>query len=88
LGIAVAAKDPQLAFNFDGPTALMTVEEIYDHASVELFRRLREDRRIERKLAGIHSDFLGEYFSMWANTAPDGGLIVIGMEDDAEGTIS
>ena len=80
--------NPQLKFNFDGPTALLTVEEIYEHASVDLFRRLREDRRIERKSAGIHAESLSEYFSMWANTAPDGGLIVIGIEDDAEGTIS
>ena len=82
------AMDGQLAFNFDGPLALLTVDEIYEHASVDLFRALREDRRIERKPPGIHADALGEYFSMWANTAPDGGVIVIGMEDDAVGTVS
>ena len=78
----------RLAFNFDGPLALLTVDEIYERASVELFRALHEDRRIERKPAGIHSDALGEYFSMWANTAPDGGVIVIGMEDGKAGSIS
>jgi len=77
-----------MAFNFDGPTALLTVAEIYENASVELLRKLREDRRIERKPAGIHPENLGEYFSMWANTAPDGGLIVIGMEDAAHGPVS
>lgn len=75
------ATDHQLPLVFEGPLALLTVEEIYDRASVDLFHRLKEDRRIERKPTGIHSQSLGEYFSMWANTAPDGGLVVIGMED-------
>jgi ATP-dependent DNA helicase RecG len=78
----------RLALNFDGPLALLTVDEIYDQASVALFRAIREDRRVERKPSGIHPGVLGEYFSMWANTAPDGGIIVIGMEDDATGAVS
>ena len=73
--------DSQLCLVFEGPLALLTVEEIYERASTDLFQKLNEDRRIERKPAGIHSNHLGEYFSMWANTAPDGGLVVIGMED-------
>jgi ATP-dependent DNA helicase RecG len=63
---------------------LLTPDEIYAQASGELFQRLKEDRRIERKPAGQHADSLGTYFSMWANTGPDGGLIVLGMEDDGE----
>lgn len=82
------ASKGQLSFDFDGPPALLTVDEIYERASVDLFRVLREDRRIERKPPGTHADVLGEYFSMWANTAPDGGLIVIGMEDGEVGAIS
>lgn len=73
----------QLPLNFSGPRALLTVDEIYDNASVRLLQSLgAEDRRIERKPATIHTDFLGEYFSMWANTAPDGGIIVVGMQDN------
>ena len=73
----------QLPFNFSGPLALLTVDEIYEKASVELLQRLGdEDRRVERKPATVHSEYLGEYFSMWANTAPDGGIIVVGMNDD------
>jgi hypothetical protein len=75
------ATDSQLPLLFEGPLALLTVEEIYDRVSVDLLQRLKEDRRIERKPAGMHSQSLGEYFSMWANTAPDGGIVVIGMED-------
>jgi ATP-dependent DNA helicase RecG len=74
--------DSQLPLVFEGPLALLTVEEIYDRSSTDLFQRLKEDRRIERKPTGIHSQSLGEYFSMWANTAPDGGLVVVGMEND------
>jgi ATP-dependent DNA helicase RecG len=82
------ASSEQLDFNFDGPLALLTVDEIYERASVELFRALREDRRVERKPAGIHTEALSDYFCMWANTAPEGGILVIGMDDDPEGTVS
>lgn len=71
----------QLDFMFE-PTALMSVDEIYQHATAELLQALKEDRRIERKPAGIHAEQLGSvYITMWANT-PDGGLLVVGMEDD------
>ena len=60
---------------------LLTPDEIYEQAE-RFVGLLKEDRRIERKTGGIHSQSLGEYFSMWANTSPDGGLIVVGIEDD------
>jgi ATP-dependent DNA helicase RecG len=64
----------------------MTVGEMYERADQALLQGLGEDRRIERKPAGIHADALGIYFSMWANTAPEGGLLAIGIEND--GSIS
>ncbi len=70
----------QLPLQFASPDVL-TVEEIWAAATPELLAKLREDRRIERKPAGIHPKELGEYFSMWANTV-DGGLIVVGMENN------
>lgn len=68
------------------PLALLNVQELFDEANNDLLRRIGEDNRIERKPAGIHVDQLSEYFSMFANTKPDGGLIVVGIEND--GTIS
>jgi ATP-dependent DNA helicase RecG len=65
---------------------LMTVSEIYEKADQSLLPRIKEDRRIERKPAGVHGDNLGDYFSMWSNTPPEGGLIAIGIEND--GSIS
>ena len=59
----------------------LSVDEIFDTADEKLLRELGEDRRIERKPPSIHCKELGEYISMWANTSPDGGLIVIGMDD-------
>jgi ATP-dependent DNA helicase RecG len=59
----------------------LTADEIFDTADEKLLRELGEDRRIERKPASIHCKELGEYISMWANTSPEGGLIVIGMAD-------
>jgi len=65
---------------------LLSVTEIYNTATQSLLENLKEDRRIERKPVGTHASSLGDYFSMWANTKPDGGIIVIGQEND--GTIS
>jgi ATP-dependent DNA helicase RecG len=56
----------------------------YDLADGVLLRLIDEDRRIERKPAGIHQKPLAQYFSMWANTPTDGGVIAIGVEDDGK----
>ena len=72
----------QLNLDYQRSLMLMTPEEIYDASGAEQLQRLKEDRRIERKPANIHPRALGEYFSMWANTSPDGGLLVLGMEDN------
>jgi ATP-dependent DNA helicase RecG len=72
----------QLSLLF-APPDVLTVEEIWAAASASLLEKLREDRRIERKPAGIHAKELAEYFSMWSNTV-DGGLVVVGMEDDGK----
>lgn len=66
----------------ESPLALLSADDIFQQADADLLRRLKEDRRLERKPAGIHFDDLGGYLSMWANSPPEGGLIVIGMEDD------
>jgi len=41
-----------------------------------------EDNRVEWKAARYDCRQLGDYFSMWANTQPHGGLIVLGLEKD------
>jgi ATP-dependent DNA helicase RecG len=61
--------------------SLLTPSDIYAVADETLLSTLKEDRRIERKRATIHGGELGEYFSMWANTPGDGGLIVLGQEN-------
>ena len=70
----------QLTLRFDIPLALISPDELYQSAEgfVEV---LKEDRRFERKSSKVGPRMLGEYFSMWANTAPDGGLIAVGIED-------
>ena len=75
--------DTQIALTFDGVPALLTVAEIYENASCDLLTKLREDRRIERKPPAYQAKYLADYISMFANTKPDGGVIVIGMENDA-----
>lgn len=62
-------------------TALLTPDEIFDRADAALLKALGEDRRLERKPATYPPRSLGEYLSMWANTAPAGGVVVVGMED-------
>ena len=65
-----------------GVLQLLSPDEIFRHASGELLAALGEDSRLERKPAGIQLRDLGDYFVMWANTAPEGGLIVVGQEND------
>lgn len=75
----------QLSLNFSDTTrALLSPEEIYVHLDQALLRELKEDRRIEFKSAGVDGRSLGEYYSMWANTTPSGGLIAIGVESDGQ----
>ncbi len=71
----------QLSISFPKHFALLSPDEIWESASADLISSIAEDRRIERKPPGIHVDSLSEYFSMWANTVPDGGLIAVGVED-------
>lgn len=77
---------PPLPFEPTPSLPLISVGEIYDKADQSLLHDLKEDRRIERKAAGVSAEALGVYFSMWANTPAEGGLIAIGIEDD--GTIT
>jgi ATP-dependent DNA helicase RecG len=65
---------------------LLSPDEIYRHADGPLLQNLREDRRIERKSCRVDRRVVGDYFSMWANTKPAGGLLAIGIEND--GSIS
>lgn len=72
--------EEQLSFRFDVPLALISPGELYNGAEAYL-ELLKEDRRFERKSAKTSTRSLGEYFSMWANTLPDGGLVAVGIED-------
>lgn len=72
--------DSQLSLRFDLPLALVSPDELYNDAEAYL-EILKEDRRFERKSSKTSPRSLGEYFSMWANTLPDGGLIAVGIED-------
>jgi ATP-dependent DNA helicase RecG len=76
-------KMDQLSFTFDVPLALVSPDEIYQNAE-SFMAGLKEDRRFERKTAKASPRSLGEYFSMWANTVADGGLIALGIEDGGE----
>ena len=83
------AKVSQLELDFENirPALrqIMSVDEIYQQADQVLLASLEEDRRIERKSGGYTGDSLGQYFSMWANTHPDGGIIVSGQLDKKRG---
>jgi len=76
----------QTIFDFELPKPnlrqLMGPDDLFASANEELLRDLQEDNRIERKPSRFSGSSLGEYLCMWANSPPDGGLIVIGMLDD------
>ena len=79
----------QLELKLEPPTIrsikLMSVKEIYDNLETISVTELKEDRRIERKAATVQARALGEYFSVFSNTPPEGGIILVGVEGD--GTI-
>ena len=57
--------------------------ELFARASDPAFiDRLVENSNVEKKSGRIGKAALAEYFSMWANTSPDGGLILVGVEND------
>lgn len=66
------------------PILLLSEDEIYDLADADLIQSIKEDSRIERKPIGINDAFLGDYLCMWSNTASNGGLIAVGIEDKGE----
>ena len=74
----------QLELSLEARARLLTVDEIYSLADAAWLKILKEDRRVERKSPGIHARDLAQWFSMWANTAPHGGIIAIGVSDNGE----
>ncbi|WP_109085211.1 ATP-binding protein [Azospirillum sp. TSH100] len=60
--------------------------ELYERADEHLIDRLVENSSVEKKSGRYNKSALSEYFSMWANTAPDGGLIIVGVENDGTKT--
>ncbi len=72
----------QLPLFAQEPLELLTVDELYARLDESLLVRLKEDRRLERKSAGVHASALGDYIVVFSNTPPDGGIVVVGVEDD------
>jgi ATP-dependent DNA helicase RecG len=82
----------QLKFDFDSllpPKAelrdLWTPDDILKAAlkdGASVFASFPEDDRVEWKSARYSARDLADYLSMWANTQPNGGLIVVGVEQD------
>lgn len=74
----------QLEFTFGKPAQLLEPAEIFALGSGEAIAHLRESSRVERKLATFNARKLGDYLVMWANTPPNGGVMVLGMADDGK----
>ncbi len=64
------------------PQQFLTPDELYNGLNEANLRRWKEDSRFEKKSARIQAVALGDYFSMWANTAPEGGLVIVGISKD------
>lgn len=65
--------------------ATLTVDEIWNSLSDQTIRKFAEDNRIERKSCRIQPRDLAEVVCMWANTPPDGGIIILGQKDKKRG---
>jgi ATP-dependent DNA helicase RecG len=76
----------QLSLDFNAPLQslpqLWTPDDIFRSIDQSTLERFKEDSRIERKRATISPKDLSEYVSMWANTQPFGGIVLIGIEHD------
>src|ERR1035441_1674824 len=81
---SINEQQPELPFFESNLPRVLSVDDIYDNVTQELLAIIEEDRRIERKVARIDRKELGEYFCMWANTAPNGGLIAVGVSNDGK----
>lgn len=89
-----SSETKQLALDLDSITPpradlpeLWTADDIFAVAVKEggaSLLRFKEDNRVEWKSARYSPKELADYFSMWANTQPHGGLIVIGVENDGQ----
>lgn len=79
---------PQTGFTFQPPTISVpdtwTADDIYDNASADIIRQFGEDQRVERKPARHDPRQLGDYFSIYANRAPHGGVIFVGVADNGD----
>jgi len=78
----------QLSFDFAPPSErlpqLWSVEEVFQAANQHILQKFKEDRRLDWKSSRIQPGALAESISMFANTAPDGGVIVVGIENDGK----
>ncbi|WP_454628918.1 ATP-binding protein [Bradyrhizobium cenepequi] len=76
----------QLAFDFNAPLPtlpqLWTPDDIYGKLDEAAIAKFKEDGRLERKRGTINQKDIAEYFSMWANTQPHGGIILVGVENN------
>ena len=65
-------------------TELRSPDDMYDAISTETIPAFVENRRVERKGGSVQPKVLGEYLSMWANTQPDGGVLLVGVENNGK----
>jgi len=78
----------QKSLDFDlaesGIDSLSNPDEIFDACNEEILRKAfeTEDSRLEKKSARTSPRTLGDYFCMWSNTPPCGGLLVVGISKD------
>lgn len=61
---------------------LWTPDEIYDRLNSKNIQAFVEDRRVERKNSRVSAKTLAEYLSMWSNTQPHGGIVIVGIDDN------
>ena len=61
---------------------VMSPRDMWARISQHELSRYSEDRRVEFKSSGTHLADLAKYYSMFSNTSPEGGVILIGISDN------
>jgi ATP-dependent DNA helicase RecG len=76
----------QFQFDFNPPARglpeLWTPDDIFETCDQKTIETFAEDRRVERKRVKVSQKDFAAYLSMWANTQPSGGIILVGVGDD------
>lgn len=72
---------------YDDPILeVMAPRDLWERVTQAELSHYKEDRRVEFKSSKVHLDDIAKYFSMYSNTSPEGGLLLVGVDNNGSPT--